>query len=146
MQNKIIQRNCLVLKANFEETLWLLKDYEAAALCLQETHLRDTDSVSIRNYSAFHTFLQTIRGSLVVSLSFVNNNALHSHVPLHINLQAVAVSITLHRVITLCSIYIFLLVRDYLPKSLKIWIHNYFYLSYYWETLMVIISFGVPKI
>ena len=37
---------------------------------------------------------------------FVNNNAPHSHIPLKTNLQAVAVSITLHRVITLCSIYI----------------------------------------
>ena len=37
---------------------------------------------------------------------FVNNKALHSHIPLHTNLQALAVSITLHRVITRCSIYI----------------------------------------
>ena len=28
-----------------------------------------------------------------------------SHIPLHTNLQAVAVSITLHVVITLCSLY-----------------------------------------
>ena len=37
---------------------------------------------------------------------FINNNAPRSHIPLNTNLQAVAVSITLHRVITLCSIYI----------------------------------------
>ena len=37
---------------------------------------------------------------------FINNNAPHSHIPLNTNLQAVAVSITLHQVITLCSIYI----------------------------------------
>ena len=56
MQNRIIQWNCRGLKANYEETLLLLKVYEPAALCLQETHLKDTDTISIRNYTAFHTF------------------------------------------------------------------------------------------
>ena len=41
---------------NYEETLLLLKDYEPPALCLQETHLKDLDNISIRNYTAFHTF------------------------------------------------------------------------------------------
>ena len=76
MQNRIRKWNCRGLKANYEETLLLLKDYEPAALCLQETHLKAT------------------------------HNAPHSHLPLHTSLQAVAVSITLHRVITLYSIYI----------------------------------------
>ena len=49
MQNRIIQWNRRGLKANYEETLLLLKDYEPAALCLQETHLKDTDTISIRN-------------------------------------------------------------------------------------------------
>ena len=106
MQNRIIQWNCRGLKANDEETLLLLKDYEPAALCLQETHLKDTDNVVIRNYTAFHTFsTNNERAAGGVSI-FVNDNAPHSHIPLHTNLQAVAVSITLHRVITLCSIYI----------------------------------------
>ena len=56
MQNRIIQWNCRGLKANYEETLLLLKDYEPAALCLQETHLKETDNVTIRNYTAFHTW------------------------------------------------------------------------------------------
>ena len=41
MQNRIIQWNCRGLKANYEETLLLLKDYEPAALCLHETHLKE---------------------------------------------------------------------------------------------------------
>ena len=106
MKNKIIQWNCRGLKANYEETLLLLKDYEPAALCLQETHLKDTDTISIRNYTAFHTFsANNERAAGGVSI-FINNNAPHSHIPLNTNLQAVAVSITLHRVITICSIYI----------------------------------------
>ena len=70
MLNRIIQWNCRGLKGNYEETLLLLKDYEPAARCLQETHLKDTDNISIRNYNAFHTFFpQTMREPLVVSLS-----------------------------------------------------------------------------
>ena len=106
MKNRIIQWNCRGLKANYEETLLLLKDYEPAALCLQETHLKDTDTISIGNYTAFHTFsANNERAAGGVSI-FINNNAPHSHIPLNTNLQALAVSITLHRVITLCSIYI----------------------------------------
>ena len=56
MQNRIIQWNCRGLKANYEETLLLLKDYEPAAHCLQETDLKDSDNISIRNYTTFHTF------------------------------------------------------------------------------------------
>ena len=94
------------LKANYEETLLLLKDYEPAALCLQETHLKDTDTISIRNYTAFHTFSANNERAAGGFCIFINNNAPHSYVPLNTNLQAVAVSITLHRVSTLCSTYI----------------------------------------
>ena len=105
MQIRIIQWNCRGLKANYEETLLLLKDYEPAALCLQETHLKHSDNICIRNYTAFHTF-STNNERAAGGVSIFVNNAPHSHIPLDTNLQAVAVSITLHRVITLCSIYI----------------------------------------
>ena len=106
MQNRIIQWNCRGLKANYGEKLLLLKDYEPAALCLQETHLKDTENVSIRDYNAFHAFsANNERAAGGVSI-FVNYNAPQRHIPLHTNLQALAVSITLHRIITLCSIYI----------------------------------------
>ena len=143
MLNRILQWNCRGLKANYEEILLLLKDYEPAALCLQETHLKDTDNISIRNYTAFHTFsANNERAAGGVSI-FINNNAPHSHITLNTNLQAVAVSITLHRVITLCSIYIPPSSR-LSPKDLDdTQLPSPFIL---WETLMVIISFGVPKI
>ena len=83
----------------------LLKDYEPAALCLQEKHLKDTDNISIRNYTAFNNFFannKRVPGGVSI---FINDNAPHSHITLNTNSQAVAVSITLHRVITLCSIY-----------------------------------------
>ena len=91
-------------KSQLEETLLLLKDYEPTAFYLQETHLKDSDD--IRNYTAFHTFAANNERAAGGASIFVNNNAPYSYIPLNTNLQAVAVSITLHRVITLCSIYI----------------------------------------
>ena len=81
MQNRIIQWNCRGLKTNYEETLLLLQDYKPAALCLQETHLKETDNISIKNYTAFHTFsANNERAAGGVSI-YINNNAPYSHVP-----------------------------------------------------------------
>ena len=80
MLNRILQWNCRGVKGNYEETLLLFKDYEPAALCLQETHLKDTDNISIRNYTAFHTlFANNKRAAGGVSV-YINNNAPHSHI------------------------------------------------------------------
>ena len=132
-------------KANYEETLLLLKDYEPAALCLQETHLKDTDTISIRNYTAFHTFSANNERTAGGVSIFINNYAPYSHVPLNTNLQAVAVSITLHRVITLCSIYIPPSSR-LSPKDLDDLIPQLPSPFILLGDFMVIIFFGVPKI
>ena len=87
MQNRIIQWNCRGLKANYEETLLLLKDYESAALCLQETHLKDTDTISIRNYTAFHAFSANNERAVGGVSIFINNNAPHSHIQIYKLLQ-----------------------------------------------------------
>ena len=105
MQNRIIQWNCRGLKANYEETLLVFKDYEPAALCLQETHLKDKDNISIRNYTAFHTFsANNERAARGVSI-FINNVAPHSHILLNTNLQAVAVKGLLHCFSTFSRIF-----------------------------------------
>ena len=81
MLNRILQRNCRGLKANYEETL-LLKYYEPAVLCLQETHLKDMGHISIKNYTAFHTFSANNEKAAGGVSIFINNNAPHSHIPL----------------------------------------------------------------
>lgn len=106
MKNTIIQWNCRGLKANYDEILLLLKDHDPAVFCLQETLLKDSDNISFRNYSTFNTVsVNNERAAGGVSV-IVNNKAPYSQIMLNTNLQAVAVSVTLHRVITFCSIYI----------------------------------------
>ena len=77
MLNRILQWNCRGLKANYEETLLLRKVFETAALRLQETHLEDTDNISIRHYAAFHTFSANNERALVMSLSLLILFLLH---------------------------------------------------------------------
>ena len=105
MNNAIIQWNCRGLKANFNEILKLLSQ-SPSAVCLQETLLKQSDNISLKGYTIFnHIFNNDSRaagGSSIV----VSNNIPHSQVKLNTPLQAVAVRLTLHKTITVCSVYL----------------------------------------
>ena len=76
-----------------------------ACLCLHETLLKETDKLTIKNYTKYNNNAETVRasdGSSVV----IRNNIFHCQIYLKTNLQAVAVLLSLHKTITLCSIYI----------------------------------------
>jgi len=106
MKNTILQWNCRGLKANYHDILLLLNEHDPAVLCLQETFLKNTDNITLKNYSLFNHYSQNVdRASGGVSV-IVNNRAPHKVIPLNTNLQAIAVSVTLQRVITFCSIYL----------------------------------------
>ena len=104
MKNIIIQWNCRGLRAN--ELQLLLNDYDPAVVCLQETYLKDPNHVTFRNYNLFNTLAvgdgRGIGGVTII----INNKCPSSQIHLKTNLRAVAVSVTLHRTISICSIYI----------------------------------------
>ena len=103
--NKIIQWNCRGLKANFNEILLLLQE-DPVAVCLQESFLKSEDNITFRGYELINSFGPTEpRVSGGVSI-IVNEHVPHSVVPLNTNLQAVAVRVTLHKTITICSLYL----------------------------------------
>ena len=106
MKNSILQWNCRGLKANYDEILLLLNSNDPSVICLQETFLKDSDNISFKNYSMYNYISDTGDRASGGSSVIVNNRAIHSQVPLVTNLQAVAVSVTLHRVITICSLYL----------------------------------------
>ena len=91
-KQRIIQWNCRGIRPRYEELLLLLTLLRPSVFCLQETYLKPEDSF-------------TQPHSLRLSESFrwkLNRNSLF----LSTDLQAVAVSVTLEKEITLCSIYI----------------------------------------
>ena len=75
-------------------------------MCLQETFLKDTDNITVRGFNFYHKCQETEnRASGGVSI-LVNENVPQSIVTLNTNLQAVAVKVTAHKTITLCSVYL----------------------------------------
>ena len=94
------------MKANFNELLLLLTGLCPSVICLQETYLKPTDNLNIRGYTLYNHIHQAgdrvSGGSSIV----VNNSIPQSLIPLNTNLQAVAVKVTLHRTIHVCSIYL----------------------------------------
>ena len=102
----IIQWNCRGFKAIFLELNLLVQSFLPIAFCLQETHLKETDKISLKGYSMYSTFSEENERASGGSTILVKDRTLHSTVDLDTDLQAVAVRISIDRTITLCSIYI----------------------------------------
>ena len=100
-----IQWNCRGLRNNFEELKKLIADNNSIAACLQETFLKTNDNPIIRGYTGYHKVVDGERASGGSSI-FIKNSIPQKQVPLNTQLQAIAVSITLHKTITLCSLYL----------------------------------------
>ena len=100
-----IQWNCRGFRVNFNELSLLIQNHNPVALCLQETHLKDTDNSNIKNYTMYNHYAQADRASGGSSIA-IHNNYIHSQIDLKTNLQAIAVRLTLAKTITICSIYL----------------------------------------
>lgn len=106
ISNHIIQWNCRGLKANFAELQSLTAVLNPLAYCIQETHLSPNDPLTVKNFKMFSVYGPNVQRPSGGSAVLVKKDIIHSHIVLDTQIQAVAVRITLHRVITLCSIYI----------------------------------------
>ena len=106
MANRLIQWNCRGLKANFNELLLLLTGLCPSIICLQETFLKPTDNLNIRGYTLYNHIHQAGDRASGGSSIVVNNSVPQSQIHLNTNIQAVAVKVTLHKTIHVCSIYL----------------------------------------
>ena len=104
--SKIIQWNCRGFKINFNEISLLIQKFNPVAFCLQETHLKQSDNITLKHYSLYNCYDPSNDKAKGGSSICVRNNILHSEIKLTTTLQATAVRISLHKTITLCSIYI----------------------------------------
>ena len=106
MANKLIQWNCRGLKANFNKLRLLPTGLCPSIICLHETFLKPTDNLKIRGYTLYSYIHQAEERASGGSSIVVNNSVPRSLIPLNTNLQAVAVKMTLHKPIHVCSIYL----------------------------------------
>ena len=104
--NKIIQWNIRRARVNYHELFLLITKYCPAIICLQETHLKDNTSINMKNYYSYNYIKQYTDRPCGGSSIIINNNIPHNEITLNTNMQAVTISATLHKTITVCSVYI----------------------------------------
>ena len=111
--DNIIQWNCKGLKNKYEEFKLFIQDYNPVAICLQESFILINDYFSIKGYTFYSYPANDVNGKANGgSIIMIRNDVAHYEVTLNSNLQAVAVTINLHKKITVCSLY--------LPPSLRL--------------------------
>ena len=105
-KHKIIQWNCRGLKPNFNEVSLLISEYNPSVFCFQETFLKPDDNISLKGFNIYnyvHTDCLRPSGGAAI---FVKSSFPQRKIDLQTELQATAVSVTLDREITICSVYI----------------------------------------
>ena len=105
-KHTIIQWNCRGLKPKFDEISLLLSQQKPSVFCLQETFLKPDDKISLKGFNIYnyiHSNCQIPSGG---SSIFVKSSCPQRNIQLTTELQATAVSVTLDKEITICSIYI----------------------------------------
>ena len=105
-KNSILQWNCRGIKANYEEFLILLDKYYPKVLCFQETFLKDTNHLNIKNYNSYyHRHKDGHKASGGVSI-LVRKDIPQHQITIDSELQVIAVKTTFHKTVNICSIYI----------------------------------------
>ena len=120
--HKIIQWNCRGLKSNYNEILLLLSLLSPSVFCLQETFLKTDDQLNIRDFITYNYIYSEGQRPSGGSSVLVHSSCPQREIKLVTNLQAVAVSVTLDKEITICSVYIppnFHLETEHLDTLLK---------------------------
>ena len=102
----IAQWNCRGLRNNFEELVKLIEDNKTIAACLQETFLKADNNYSVKGFKSYNKIGGTGERAAGGSSILIKESIPQKEIPLNTNLQAVAVNISLHKSLTLCSIYL----------------------------------------
>ena len=107
-KHKIIQWNCRGLKPNYNEVSvsLLISEYNPSVFCFQETFLKPDDNIPLKDFNVYN-YVPTdcLRPSAGASI-FVKSSFPQRKIDLQTVLQAIAISVTLDREITICSVYI----------------------------------------
>ena len=106
IKHRIIQWNCRGIRPKYEELLLLLTLLRPSVFCLQETFMKPEETFTLKGFNVYN-YIHTdcLRASGGSSL-LVHSSVPQRQIKLKTDLQAVAVSITLNKEITFCSIYI----------------------------------------
>ena len=101
-----ISWNCRGFKNKRHEIKELIFYHRPICFAFQETYLKTNDTVTIRDYSSFRKDVHHASRATGGIAILVSNNFPHTNIPLNTNLQALAVQIHIHQLITVCIIYL----------------------------------------
>ena len=121
-KHTIIQWNCRGLKPKFDEISLLLSQQKPSVFCLLETFLKPDDKISLKGFNIYNYIHSNCQRPSGGSSIFVKSSCPQRNIQLTTELQATAVSVTLDKKITICSIYIppsFSLKTEHLDSLLK---------------------------
>lgn len=104
MANHVIQWNCRGLRANYNDLLVLLGSKHPSVCCLQELKIKPHYVFPNRQYS-LHTS-DFLNNDFIDTGILISNSIANSKINLTVNFSAVACRISLHKPITICSIYL----------------------------------------
>ena len=104
--NSILQWNCRGIRANYEELLILLDKYDPKVVCFQETFLKYTNHLKIKNYNSYNYLHKDgHRASGGVSI-LVRKDIPQHQITIDSELQVTAVKTTFHKTVNICSVYL----------------------------------------
>ena len=104
MIGPLIQWNCRGLRANYNDLLVLLGSNQPSVCCLQELKIPTQYTFPNRQYT-LHTSGATNNGFIDTGI-LVNKSIPNSKIDLSTQFSAVACRISLHKPVTVCSIYL----------------------------------------
>ena len=93
------------LRANLTDLRVLCQEKNPSVLCVQETKLQDKIDITLNNYKILRKDSKSDIASGGVAL-LINTSFLHSELPLDTPLQAIAARVSLHKTVTICSLYL----------------------------------------
>ena len=143
-KHKIIQWNCRGLKPYYNEVSLLISEYNPSVFCFQETFLKPDDNISLKCFNVYnYVHTDCLRPSGGASI-FVKSSFPKRKIELQAELQATAISVTLDREITICSVYI---LHPFLstPNTWTIYCSNFLLRIYYKVTSMPQYPLGWSK-
>ena len=106
MNTEILQWNCRGIKANYENLELLILELNPKIICLQETFLKPSDSLTIPNYSSIHKMMDSPRKASGGTSIFVRRDIPFSIFNMNSNIQNTCCSISAQKTYTICNLYI----------------------------------------
>ena len=106
MTTEILQWNCRGIKANYENLELLILELNPKIICLQETFLKPSDSLTIPNYSSIHKMMDNPRKASGGTSIFVRRDIPFGNFNINSNIQNACCSISAQKTYTICNLYI----------------------------------------